>query len=260
MNRPSVGTESPSITGESALFVGGCLHNFHFLEPAIPSIRAVVEDVGLPLEVTGIYHPRRFPEAAPAGNAPPLEEIVGDYQALSRETLSRYRLVLLFTTGEGNGEDVPALVEWIQAGGALVGIHCAADSFGSNTDYIAAIGGRFRTHPAPLDIAVEFVDTAHPITTGLSPFTVRDELYLFNHYDPTRVHLLAQTHSYPHFPDQPDAPTPLCWIRTEGKGRIFYLSLGHFPEVMADANWQELVRRGARWALNASTEEGQQSK
>ncbi|MDX1934551.1 MAG: ThuA domain-containing protein [Capsulimonadales bacterium] len=239
----------PATAQPSALFIGGCVHPFHFLEPAIPSVRAVLESVGLTVEVSGIYHPKRFPGDAPAGVVAEETERIGDYSALNAESLARLALVALFTTGSGQGEDVTALLEWVRNGGALVGFHCAADSFQGNADYVAALGGLFRTHPAPLDIAVEWVDTEHPITAGLTPFQVRDELYLFNHYDPARVHLLAQTRSFAHYEDQPDAPVPVCWTRTEGKGRIFYLSLGHFPEVMADPNWQELVRRGALWAL-----------
>lgn len=237
-----------------ALFVGGCKASYHLLEPAIPHVTAAADAIGIPLDIAGMYHPRRFASSENGADSP---EIAGDYTALRRDNLDRYSLLFLFTTGDGNGEDVPALVEWIRNGGALVGIHCAADSFVKDSAYIAAIGGKFRTHPAPLDIAVEFVDTDHPITSGLAPFTVHDELYLFDNYDPARVHLLAQTRSYPHYPDQPDSPIPVCWTREEGKGRIFYLSPGHFPEVMEDANWQELVRRGAIWALERSATEGQ---
>jgi hypothetical protein len=232
-----------------ALFVGGCTASYHLLEPAIPPVCAVLQSLGFSVDVAGIYHPKRFPAEAPRGANPDEDELFGDYSALNAATLSQYALVALFTTGQGRGEDVGALLDFVHNGGALVGFHCAADSFQTNADYVAAIGGLFRTHPAPLDIVVEFVDTEHPITKGLAPFTVHDELYLFRDYDPARVHLLAQTHSYPHYPEQPQAPTPICWVREEGKGRIFYLSLGHFPEVMSDANWQELVRRGTTWAV-----------
>ncbi len=131
----------------------------------------------------------------------------------------------------------------------MVGIHCAADSFKDHADYIAALGGKFRHHPAQLDVAVEFVGEAHPITEGLLPFTVHDELYLFDDYDPNRVRLLAQTQSF-----DDNGPVPVCWVREEGAGRVFYLSLGHNPEVMADAHWQTLFERGVRWALHSPEE------
>ncbi len=217
-----------------ALFVGGCSATFHFLEPAEPPIRAALTEIGVDVDVTGIYH---------AGGG---ETFTGDYTAINSENLKQYDAVVLFTTGPEHGADIGALLDFVRAGKALVGIHCAADSFVHNPEFIAAIGGKFRTHPAPLDIDVEFVDATHPITQGLAPFTVNDELYLYSDYDPSRVHLLAQTTSYE---GEGSVPIPVCWTRDEGKGRVFYLSLGHGPEVMDDLHWQTLFQRGVRWAL-----------
>ena len=218
---------------QTALFVGGCDAPYHRLEPAEAPVRKVLEQAGLQVEVSGIYHPD--------GSTP-----VGDYAALSAENLSRFQALALFTTGSGQGEDVPAILEFVRRGGALIGIHCATDSFTDNAEYVAMIGGKFRHHPDQLDVAVEFVGEAHPITEGLIPFTVHDELYLFSDYAPAHVHLLAQTQSF-----DDHGPVPLCWVREEGAGRVFYLSLGHNPEVMADAHWQTLMERGVRWALKS---------
>lgn len=216
------------------LFVGGCTATYHLLEDAEPPVRRALEGLGLEVTVTGIYHPERGPR------------FVGDYTALNAQTLRGYDGLVLFTTGRGQGEDVAAVVDYVRRGGALLGIHCAADSFTDDAAYIGLLGGKFRTHPAPLEVALEFVDTEHPITKGLLPFTVHDELYLFSDYDPARVHLLAQTRSYT---GEGTDPIPLCWTREEGDGRIFYLSLGHMPAAMAAPGWQALFARGVAWAL-----------
>lgn len=217
-----------------ALFVGGCRAPYHHLEPAEPPVRAALEGLGLSVTVSGIH--QTGPDTS-----------TGDYRALSAPTLAPYDALVLFTTGQDQGEDVDAVLQFVRSGKALVGIHCATDSFKDRPDYIAALGAAFRTHPAQLDITVEFVDTRHPITAGLEPFTVHDELYLFRDYDPAHVHLLAQTRSY-----DDGGPVPVCWVREEGAGRVFYLSLGHNPETMADPHWQVLFGRGVRWALRQS--------
>ena len=216
---------------QKALFVGGCRAPFHHLEPAEPPLRAALEGIGLEVTVAGIT------QAGP-------DAYGGDYRALSTSQLDGYDALVLFTTGQNEGEDVEAVLQFVRSGKALIGLHCATDSFTGREDYIAAIGGKFRTHPAQLDIAVEFVDTRHPVTQGLEPFTVHDELYLFSDYDPANVHLLAQTRSF-----DDGGPVPLCWVREEGAGRVFYLSLGHNPETMADPHWRSLVQRGIQWAL-----------
>lgn len=218
---------------KKVLLVGGCVYTFHQLEPVIEPIRAAMAAIGVEVDATGIFHP---------GGG---EEYTGDYSAISSENLSGYDGVVLYTTGmEPRGADIDALLAAVRGGKALIGIHCAADSFGSSAEFVTAIGGYFRTHPAPLEISVEYVDRLHAITEGLEPFTVRDELYLFKDYDPSRVRLLAQTNTY-----DDDGPVPIAWTREEGRGRIFYLSLGHFPETMADPSWRMLFERGAQWSL-----------
>ena len=220
-----------------ALFVGGCDAPYHRLEPAEAPVREALTRAGLDVDVSGIYHP--------GGDA-----LVGDYRALSADNLSGYDAVVLFTTGKGQGADIPALLDFVRGGRALIGIHCATDSFTDDTAYVAAMGGKFRHHPAQLDVAVEFVGPPHPITEGLAPFTVYDELYLFSDYDPARVRLLGETRSF-----DDNGPVPVCWVREEGQGRIFYLSLGHNPEVMADPHWQTLFERGVRWAIGTLGDE-----
>ena len=216
-----------------ALVVGGCPATYHRLEPAEPPLRAALESLGLEVEVSGIYHPE-------GGDA-----YRGDYSALSGPYLPDYDLVVLYTTGkERHGADVTTLQQWLEDGKALVGIHCATDSFTDSEDFVALMGGKFRHHPAQLDIKTEIVDRKHPITAGLDTFTVHDELYLFADYDPANVHLLAQTHSY-----DDNGPVPIAWTREPGTGRLFYLSLGHNPSTLQDANWQAFFKRGVEWAL-----------
>jgi type 1 glutamine amidotransferase len=217
---------------KKALFVGGAKAPYHLLEPTIEPVATALDEVGLSVTTSGIYHPQN-PETPE-----------GDYTSLNRENLEPYDALVLFTTGQGNGEDTEAVLEFVRSGKALIGIHCATDSFVDNSDYIAAMGGRFRTHPAPLDITVDIVDSDHPVTRGMRSCTVHDELYLFQDYDPDRVHLLAETRSY-----GDEGPIPIAWVRSEGAGRIFYISLGHFPEVMHDPHWRTFLQRGTQWAL-----------
>ncbi len=128
---------------QKALFVGGCPAPYHRLEPIEAPARALLESLGLEVTVTGMYHPD-------GGDA-----FVGDYSALTADNLRRYDLLVLHTTGsERHGADIEAIVDFVESGKALVGIHNATDSFTKDPEFIALIGGRFRTHPAPLDITV----------------------------------------------------------------------------------------------------------
>lgn len=165
-----------------------------------------------------------------------------DLELLGTPALFHYDLLVNYTTGR---DLTPAqwegLTTFIRSGKGLLGIHNAADTFKNIPGYQELLGGRFIKHPPQLDITVEVVDGTHPITEGLSAFTVHDELYLLD-WRPERVHLLAETHSFQ------DQAVPLAWVREEGAGRVFYHSLGHNRETLAHKSVRETLQRGARWA------------
>ena len=220
-----------------ALFVGGCTAPWHRIALSAPHIEKALLDLGYAPEVTGIFQ---------VGSG---DEHTGDYSAINAEKLSQQAVVVLHTTGEAQGADVDALVSWVDAGGALVGLHCAADSFKDNAAWIEMIGGAFRHHPQQLDVAVEVVDKSHPITQGVSDFTVFEELYLFSDYHPEKVHLLARSRSYDHGDGN---PVPIAWVKEIGKGRVFYLSLGHREDVMTSEPFQMLFKNGVKWVTRQS--------
>lgn len=223
---------------KKVLLVGGCPASYHRFEGAEPPIRAALEELGLDVTASGIYHPD-------GGDA-----WTGDYSMLTGPNLEAFDVVVLQTTGkERHGADVEAIRQWTENGGALIGIHNASDSFTDDADWVKMIGGRFRHHPAQLDITTEIVDKSHPITQGVGTFTVHDELYLFADYDPANVHLLAQTESYD---DNGSGPVPIAWTREPGQGRVFYLSLGHNPSTLTDPVWQTFFKNGVRWAMRTN--------
>jgi type 1 glutamine amidotransferase len=39
------------------------------------------------------------------------------------------------------------------------------------------------------------------------------------------------------------------WVRTPGRGRVFYDALGHFTATWSDPRQRALVRSGLRWVL-----------
>lgn len=195
-----------------------------------PPIRAALEALGLTVDASGIYHP---------GGG---EDYSGDYSAISAGNLARYDVVVLHTTDGPCGADTGALVDWVEAGGALAALH-GATIYAGDPRYSAMLGAVFARHPKQQDIAVEFVDSEHPITRGLAPFTVNDELYLYRE-PPADVQVLAESASYP------DAGVvPVSWVREPGAGRVFYLALGHDLGSLDHPGWRALFQRGVRWAM-----------
>ena len=204
---------------KQVLMVGGCEADFHNMWEAVPTVALVADQ--LRYDVT----------------------ISRDRSRISAAGLAGMDALLVYTTGGTLAqEDATAFLDWVQAGGGVVGMHSAADSFKENPEYIRTLGGAFITHPTPLDVAVQFVDKEHPITAGLEDFTLREELYILD-YEPERVHVLAETYSYE------DKMQPIAWTREEGNGRIFYCSLGHHESSWENENVRTLLRRGLQWVI-----------
>jgi type 1 glutamine amidotransferase len=162
-------------------------------------------------------------------------------EVLASPELGQYAVVANLSTGRRlTAAEEAGLLAFVRQGGGLLGVHNATDTFTDSPAYVAAIGGRFVRHPEQLDIHVAYPDPEHPLVRGIPPFTVRDELYIMD-WDPGRVELLAATRSYG------DQETPIAWVRREGQGRVFYISLGHNLSTYAVPEFRALVGRGLRW-------------
>jgi len=148
-------------------------------------------------------------------------------------------LVFYYTVGSLTDEQKLGLLNWVASGKGFVGIHSAADSFRDCPEYRAMIGGHFVTHPRYRPYQVSVVDPNHPITEGLEEFMVEDEQYILD-YDP-RVNVLC-TALYR------GKAMPVAWTKEWGKGRVFYLALGHDEKACRHEMFKLLLQRGALWA------------
>jgi len=87
---------------------------------------------------------------------------------INKETLKNFDCVLFFTTGNPvNKAELADLVDWVKAGGAFAGTHCATDTLYQDTVYGELLGAYFRGHPAGLQkIKVKVEDPKHPAAAG----------------------------------------------------------------------------------------------
>jgi uncharacterized protein len=98
-------------------------------------------------------------------------------------------------------------------------------------------------------------DRSHPATRHLTaPWPWRDEVYLFRDLRPDAHVLLRVAHGQLDM-SVPEARVPACgfplsWCFTEGKGRSFYTSLGHFPGAWETPVYLRHVAGGLAWVLD----------
>jgi type 1 glutamine amidotransferase len=163
--------------------------------------------------------------------------------------------VLLFYTSKGtlDPRQEQAIQKFVEDGGGIVGIHGASFSFDNSEVWTRLIGARFAGHiPGTHKLNIVIVDKDHPITAGVSDFSIIDEEYKHRFADVER-HVLARFRERPPGSD-PKANMDILWTREVGKGRMFYSALGHGKEAWENPSWQKLIVQGLYWAAGRPRE------
>jgi type 1 glutamine amidotransferase len=176
---------------------------------------------------------------------------------INKETLKNFDVVLFFTTGNPvTKEELADLREWVRAGGALAGTHCATDTLYGESVYGDLIGAYFRGHPPGLQkIKVKVEDPKHPAAVGFETGTdYQDEMYIFRDapYSREKLHIILSIEADSFKPGanltRKDGDYAISWCREEGKGKVFYTSFGHDSKVWKDERFQKHLFGGLKWA------------
>jgi len=167
-------------------------------------------------------------------------DMTSDLDVFASLPSSGYDAVVVYTTGfndELKGEREKGLLDFVRNGGGFVGIHSATDSFRGSRKYIEMLNGEFLTHPEHHEFTISVVDTSHYITTRMpDSFSVYDEMYHLQNYDPSRSKLLFKTLWQ-------GKEMPMVYTRDYGKGRVVYIAPGHTKEAWGHPEFQKIVLR-----------------
>ena len=183
-----------------------------------------------------------------------------DVRGIAPAELAAGGVLALFTIGETPWSPAQraAVAEAVRAGRlGILGVHSATDACRDWDDYGSLLGARFDGHPWTAEFTVEVTGPAHPATDHLErSFTWHDEVYLFAGLRPDATVLLQVAEGCLDMtvPGAPVAPTgmPLCWCHTEGAGRAFYTSLGHFPGAWETPSYLRHLAGGLGWVLEVT--------
>ncbi len=144
-----------------------------------------------------------------------------------------------------------SLLGAVEAGTGVAAWRGAGAAFRSSLPYDFMLGGDFIEHPGgegyPQPYKVEIVDHEDEVTRGVESFDVASEQY-YLHVNPNNHVLAETTFAGEHLPWLEGHRIPQAWIRTWGKGRVFYHAIGHTPEDLADPNIRRLTKQGLPWA------------
>jgi uncharacterized protein len=183
---------------------------------------------------------------------------VTDVRDLEDDALSTTAVIGLFTIGETPWSDRQraALLDRVRTGRTgVLAIHSATDSCHTWDDYRLLVGARFAGHPWTREMTVDVTRRDHPAVSHFgSSFAWHDEVYLFSGLRPDADILLSARPSEFAQPGEespvPDIGIPLSWCFTEGDGRVFSTSLGHFPHAWETPDYLRHLAGGLDWLQN----------
>jgi uncharacterized protein len=184
---------------------------------------------------------------------------VHDVRDLDGGDLTTAPALALFTIGETPWSSFQRVLvlDRVRAGQlALVAIHSATDACYAWNEYGALVGARFDGHPWTQEVALDVMEATHPATRHLpSRWSWRDEVYQFRDLRPD-ARVLLRVAPGQLDTDAPGAKVPgfgypLSWCFSEGAGRVFSTSLGHFPAAWESPDYLRHLAGGLSWALGA---------
>jgi putative membrane-bound dehydrogenase-like protein len=186
----------------------------------------------------------RFKQLQPAMKERGIELTYTDkLDDLNSETLGKYAGLVIYANQEKiSPEQEKALLDYVASGKGLVPLHCASFCFLNSPKYIELVGAQFQRHGTGTFRTILADEDGHPILRGFSGFESWDETYVHTkHNDKDRTVL--------EWRDENGKKEPWTWVRTQGKGRVFYTAWGHDQRTWGNPGFVNLVERGIRWAV-----------
>jgi len=165
-----------------------------------------------------------------------------DPNDLNPETLAKYDALLIYANHTTiTPAQEKALLDFVASGKGFLPIHSASYCFQNSPAYIALVGAQFLRHGTG-EFTAEIVKPDHPVMRGITPFQVWDETYVHTKHNQDRTVLMERVDAV--------GREPWTWVRTHGKGRVFYTAYGHDERAWEHPVFQRLIRNAMYWTTN----------
>lgn len=183
---------------------------------------------------------------------------------------------ILFNNSTGVSEKLApgltkALSAFLKGGKGVALIHSGLDAFKDSDSLLVLFGGYFRGHPWHADGTWRFLNEqgAHPVNASFrhlpTSFEKVDEIYQFPaFFDRSTCTVLLSmdlsdpvtnqaeewwAHRFGPASTRPDRDYAVSWVKTVGKGRVFYTSFGHDRNAFLDQDRLHHMFNGLAYAL-----------
>ena len=131
-----------------------------------------------------------------------------------------------------------SLIDWAEAGGGIVATHFAIAANRHWPEFAELLGGTFIGHPWNEEIGIDVEEPDHPLVAafGGKRFRLADEVYQYGKpYDRRKLRILMSVDvsrtnmgvKWIRWNERSDYDFALTWVKSQGKGRVYYTSFGH---------------------------------
>jgi type 1 glutamine amidotransferase len=159
------------------------------------------------------------------------------------ENLDTCDVMVLFTRRLTiKGEQLERVKKYCQSGKPIVAIRTASHAF---QNWLAldreVLGGNYKNHYGAgptVEVRIVEKNKAHPVLSGVNPFTSAGSLYRNTGLADDDTVLLTGT--------IPGHTEPAAWVRVHNGGRVFYTSLGQLQD-FEDENFKRLLVNALFW-------------
>lgn len=179
------------------------------------------------------------------------------FQMFQVENRSKYDVLVFYHMWQKiTDQQKKELSECIASGKPLVVLHHSICAFDGWDEYLSIAGGKYFHHPTvvngqkydasvykhDISIPVQVIDKNHPVTRGISDFTILDETY-GNYYVSPRVTPLLKT-------GEPSSTPVIGWAHQYGNARVVTLQSGHDHHAYSDKNYRKLLIQAIYWVYS----------
>lgn len=151
-----------------------------------------------------------------------------------------------------------SLLEFVYSGKGLIAIHGATSTFLQWPEYGRMLGAYLAGHPWSREsVTIKLDDPGHPLNAPFNGqgFQTTDEIYQFKApYSRDRLRVLLSLDTTKTDMNKPgirrtDNDFAVSWVRSYGRGRVFYCSLGHGPSIFWNPKLLRHYLAGIQFAL-----------
>lgn len=192
----------------------------------------------------GHHRPReRFEQLASVMKARGIDwTYTEEMQDLQADVLNKYDGLLIYAnTVEIKPDQEKALLDYVASGKGFLPIHSASYCFLNSPKYVELVGAQFQRHGVGT-FRTQIARPDHELLKGFRGFESWDETYVHNKHN-------EQDRTVLEYREDKEGKEPWTWVRTHGKGRVFYTAWGHDERTWGNPGFHNLIERGTRWAV-----------